>query len=231
MTRSVTQTLGRSLVRDLGRDCGVAALVARVLATAPPRAMTEEALAARGGVGPRSLGAARRALADFEQRGWCSREVAGWRVAEASIPTGLADFLAGAAAMRGHGHPEVSASPIVTLPAAPCLLGEELPRTGLAYVRLVRTEAAFSGLARAATRRFTVMTPFLNKDGVDWALALFRQTSAPERTLVVRGWRRVAPLFKAHREELLSLGISVLDYLLPGGPGEGFERRLYTCVT
>lgn len=223
----VPASLGRRLVERLGGDCGVAAAVAALL-LARAGCMVDERSLAREGVRPASLGAARRVLAVFEGLGWCRRDGGDWRAMAAGMPDGLPDFLAGAAAMRGFGTPDVRAEAVVTLPAAPCLLAAALPGLGLAHANLVGTDGAFLRVARSAAGALTVMTPFLNADGADWALdVLAAAGEGVARHLVVRERGRILALLEARRERIAALGITLFDYWVPSPGGLGTHETFH----
>ena len=64
---------------------------------------------------------------------------------------------------------------------APALLG-----TGLAHAALTTTEETFEKIAESAVNKLTVMTPFLNSDGLITVLRLFRYTRASAKYLIIR---------------------------------------------
>jgi hypothetical protein len=67
----------------------------------------------------------------------------------------------------------------------------------------------------------TVMTPFLNEDGLDIVLDLFRDTRASTRRLIVRQLGGAKDLVTNNSAEISALRVKVLDYTLPAG--DGFE--------
>ncbi|MEQ1613921.1 MAG: hypothetical protein ABL904_14340, partial [Hyphomicrobiaceae bacterium] len=131
-------------------------------------------------------GAIQRATSDFVARGWLSRTDTGWQIGPGQIPSGLASFLDSAAAMRAIMPDEGMATTVVTMPPWPSAIGAALPATGLAYAALVSTKDTFEKLADAAASSFTIMTPFLNDEGLIIALDLFRRTRARQRHLIIR---------------------------------------------
>jgi hypothetical protein len=71
------------------------------------------------------------------------------------------------------------------------------------------------------------MTPFLNDEGLLFALELFRSTRARRRNLIIRrpGSARVA--IDRRLLELTHLNVEVLDYTLPVGDGyETFHAKV-----
>ena len=213
--------LARSLVEDLGRDSVVAAKVAALLRDRPGQ-VVEEREFQTAGVSASETGALLRSPADFERRGWCRREGNGWRTASGRIPPGVAEFLQGAGAMWRTLGPRVRADPVVTMPSASRLAGE-LPKLGLAHVGIAGTHDAFVRLARSAQASLTVASPFLNEEGLSWALALFEVTPASDRHLIVRGRGQTRDVLRARRSEVDKLGVRLFDYSIPALEGHGFE--------
>lgn len=76
---------------------------------------------------------------------------------------------------------------VVTMPPEPSRLGSALAADiASEYVALTRTTDAFTHLARLARERFTIMIPYVDRVGADWASELFEATEATERILVLR---------------------------------------------
>ena len=69
-------------------------------------------------------------------------------------------------------------------------------------------------VAAAASARLTVMTPFLNKGGLDFAIGLFERSVAVTKTLVVRGTGYTRATLLPERDRLQSLRVNILDCLL-----------------
>ncbi len=214
--------LARSLVDELGVDCAVAAKVAAFLRDRPGQVIEEQEFQAAG-VSAAELGGLHRALRDFERRGWCRREGAGWRAIKDVLPLAVPAFLQGAGAMQRKMGPEVRAEAVVTMPSGPSRLAEELPKLGIAHVDMPATSDAFLRLARSAYRTLTVASPFLNGEGVSWALALFTETPAVDRQLIVRARQTTRDALFLRRSEFQSLGVRVFDYAVPSPDGKGFE--------
>ncbi len=55
------------------------------------------------------------------------------------------------------------------------------------YVTLTLTTDAFRHIASLAREQLTIMVPFIDSVGADWAAEMFEGTNASERTLVIRG--------------------------------------------
>jgi len=205
----------------LGLDCATAAVLARAMVGRQGSAIDPYNLEDQPG------GAVKRVTDDFVSRGWLRHSVVGWSVGPNDPPSELATFLEGAAAMRAAMPDDGRATAVVTMPPSPSGIGAAIPATGLAYAALISTKEALERLADAATRSFTIMTPFLNDDGLAIALDLFRRTRASERLLVVR--RSGAALAAVGRasQELTHLGVEVFDYRLQAVDGyETFHAKV-----
>jgi hypothetical protein len=218
---AIGAALGRSLVDALDGDCAAGAALA---------AHFEGAIASiERGTALSGLSAAsiERAALDFASRGWLEADPVGWRRTAVPLPNGLETFLAGAEAMRAARPPDAEAFTVVTLPAAPSAIARVLPAEGPIHASIVRTEAALCEIARASVRLFTVMSPFVNREGAEFALHLFDLSTAPRRTLITRcaGPTRLAldPLMPA----MAAIGVRVLNYLLPAdGSYETFHAKV-----
>jgi hypothetical protein len=213
--------LSRSLVAGLGMDCPAAAALARAISGRHGTVLDFHGLA------DWPVGAMRRVTNDFVARGWLSRSDGGWSVGPNHIPSGLASFLEGASAMRAVMPDDGKATAVVTMPPTPSAIGSALPATGLAHAALVPTNETFERLADAAANSFTIMTPFLNDDGLAIALDLFRRTHATRKYLIIRRSGAARAAVDRARNELLHLGVEVLDYTLPVAGGyETFHAKV-----
>jgi phosphatidylserine/phosphatidylglycerophosphate/cardiolipin synthase-like enzyme len=73
------------------------------------------------------------------------------------------------------------------MPPEPSRLAEALAADiANEYVALIRTTDAFRHLANLAREKFTIMIPFVDAVGADWAAELFETTVATERLVVLR---------------------------------------------
>lgn len=83
--------------------------------------------------------------------------------------------------------PRATARLVVTMPPEPSRLAEALAADiASEYVALARTTDAFRYLANLAREKFTIMIPFVDAVGADWATELFGMTAANDRLLVLR---------------------------------------------
>jgi phosphatidylserine/phosphatidylglycerophosphate/cardiolipin synthase-like enzyme len=73
------------------------------------------------------------------------------------------------------------------MPPEPSRLGTAMA-TDIAsnYVTLTPTTDAFRHIAALARERLTIMVPYIDTVGADWAAEMFEGTIAAERTLVIR---------------------------------------------
>jgi hypothetical protein len=221
VTISIGADLAQSLVTGIGADCVTAAVVARAMAGRHGSSIDLYSL------GDQPIGAVKRVTDDFIARGWLSRSEAGWSVGPSHPPFDLVSFLEGAAAMRAAMPDDGRATAVVTMPPPPSAIGAALPATGLAHAALVSTEETFERLADAATNSLTIMTPFLNDDGLTIALELFRRTRASQKRLVIRRSGVARAAVDRARKELAGLGVEVLDYTLQAGDGyETFHAKV-----
>lgn len=213
--------LGRSLVEALGGDCGAGAALAVHFEGGFVSIARGTAL---GGTSAASI---ERAARDFASRGWLAADAAGWRRSTVPLPAGLGAFLAGAEAMRAARPQDGEALAVVTLPAAPSAIARALPAEGPIHASIGRTEEALGELARAAVGSLTIMSPFVNREGAEFAMHLFDQTNAPRRTLITRRAGPTRSALDTLLPAMLAKGIGVLDYLLPVEDGyETFHAKV-----
>jgi len=209
------EALARSLVDSLGSDCTAAAALARIIVTRQNGVIDSRSV----GIGPTAVVA--RVTLDFIKRGWLAPVAAGWRIGPATMPQSVPAFLEGAASMRMTLSEEARALAIVTLPLAPSAIERALPLTGFAHASLLSTDEALKRISTTAVGSMTVMTPFLNEDGLAVVLSRFQETRAPVRRLIVRQLGGAKDIVIAKSAAISTLGIEVLDYTLPAG--DGFE--------
>lgn len=213
--------LARSLVVGLGADCPTAAALAGVMAGRQGYAIDVYNLA------DWPAAAIQRVTTDFVARGWLSCTDTGWRIGPGQIPPGLASFLDGAAAMRAILPDDGMATAVVTMPPSPSAIGAALPAMGLAYAALVPTKETFERLADAAASSFTIMTPFLNDEGLAIALDLFRRMRAHRRHLIIRRSGAARAAVDRGWNDLLHLNVGVVDYTLSVAGGyETFHAKV-----
>lgn len=209
----VGQALGNSLVEALGPDCATGALIARVVQHNPGGMLDAVRLQNA------SAGAVQRVLHDFERRGWITAVDEGWAGRAGMIPAGVPTFLEGAAAMYNFLPHDGTATTVVTFPTSEVGVLRALPRTGFSYAGLMSSDEAFDRIADAASATLTVLTPFLNDEGLNDVMSMFRRTRAKQRNLVVRRYGGALATARARIHELSRLDVDVRNYTvsLPKG--------------
>ena len=215
-------SIGRSLVQSLKIDCGAgAALAAHFEAGA---ASIEKGIT----LGGESAASIERAARDFAGRGWLFTDNRGWRRSATPLPKGLALFLSGAAAMHSFNTLDVSTLAVVTLPSAPSTIAAALPAAGPIHASLGDTGEEILRIAKAAVSSLTIMSPFVNQEGAAFAMRLFDETTARQRTLITRLAGETRTVVQPLLPEMISAGVKVLDYLLPcyGGGFETFHAKV-----
>ena len=122
--------------------------------------------------------------------------------------------------------PRATARLVVTMPPAPSRLADALAADIASdYVTLTPTTDAFSHLASLAGQRFTVMIPYVDKIGAEWAAELFEATEAVERVLVIRDASQLAGCDEAGRR--LEKAITrIIDYGGGGISQETFHSKI-----
>lgn len=212
---SLGAVVGKSLIKGLGANCGAGAALARRL---------EKGIGSiTAGTQSDGFSAAsiERAARDFTSRGWLSADGSGWRRTDNQLPSGLSSFLAGAAAMREAAMGEAESIAVVTLPGAPSAISKVLPSEGPIHASMERTDDEIGRIARSAVTSLTIMSPFVNRGGAEFAMRMFNESQAKQKTLITRlagsTGRAVKPLLL----DLATSGVQVLDYMLPAG--EGYE--------
>jgi len=113
---------------------------------------------------------------------------------------------------------EITLSP----PAHPSRLMEMLPKQGFSWARLYDTKDSLIELASHARQRFTIVSPFLDSEGLEWIGHLFEASARKpvERTLIVRGRdEKELQVLKAHQLQLAAWGAKILTYAISHDPG------------
>ncbi len=112
---------------------------------------------------------------------------------------------------------EITLSP----PAHPSRLMEVLPKQGFSWTRLYDTKDSLIELASQAERRLVIVSPFLDREGVQWISQLFEATVRKqiERIMVIRGRDKAetAALCGA-TGELVCHGVKILGYAIVRDP-------------
>lgn len=123
--------------------------------------------------------------------------------------------------------PQATARLVVTMPPEPSRLSKELSRDiASQYVSLTPTRHAFIHLARRAVDRFTIMVPFMDREGAEWACELFSASTATERTLVLREEASLDGIKKNLRDRLLASVTNLACYGSQSLEDETFHAKI-----
>ncbi|MEK8049168.1 phospholipase D-like domain-containing protein [Ideonella sp. DXS22W] len=111
---------------------------------------------------------------------------------------------------------------VISHPAQPSRLVRELEQTLQGTWGLAETADVLLELARRATRRFTVMTPFVDDDGAGRIIELLDLTApGVRREIIVRGG--LPPALQLRRADLERLEAAVFDFRISRDEGAGTE--------
>ena len=140
----------------------------------------------------------------------------------------LSWMLAGIAIYRTQVHEDTDrVSVVISKPPAPSAFSAALEKSLAGDWGLQLTGEALQRMAASAERRFIVMTPFVDVEGRDRAIALFELTKpGVERVLIVRDTN--APEICEVKQQLDQLGVSMFEFRLAKGNGlhETFHAKV-----
>lgn len=127
----------------------------------------------------------------------------------------IALLMRGARLYRNRVHADANdVEVVISRPAAPSRLVVELERTIEGIWGFEETSVMLGQMAASATRRFSIMTPFVDDDGAERIVNLLQATRpGVARELVVRGGLPPALAGKAH--ELKALAVAIHDFRIP----------------
>lgn len=179
-------------------------------------------LAKIAGVSTAGLEKVREALASACTAGAAIQEdEAAWRLTLAPDACHeLSLMLSGIALYRGRVHKDADrVSVVLSKPPSPSVFSLALAQSLKGDWGLQETGDTFQRMAASAGRRFLVMTPFLDADGLDRVISLFQMTR-PEvaRYLVVRDAETTT--ISAVKQLLTELNVSVFEFRLAKGAGQ-----------
>jgi len=112
---------------------------------------------------------------------------------------------------------EITLSP----PAHPSRLMEMLPKQGFSWTRLYDTKDSLIELASQAERRLVIISPFLDREGIEWIGQLFETTAKKsiKRIMIVRGRDQTeADVLRTHDSQLAAWGVDILTYAISHDP-------------
>jgi phosphatidylserine/phosphatidylglycerophosphate/cardiolipin synthase-like enzyme len=144
-----------------------------------------------------------------------------------SLTVSKEDTLRYAAVMRGVAYAryrqrdsnqvEITLSP----PALPSRLMEMLPKQGFSWTRLYDTKDSLIELASQAERRLVIISPFLDKEGLEWIGQLFETTAKKsiKRIMIVRGRDQTeTDVLTKHSSQIADWGVDILAYAISHDP-------------
>lgn len=190
-------------------------------------------LAKIAGVSTAGLERVREALVSACRAGAAIQEDGAiWRLTLApEVCRELSLMLSGIALYRRKVHKDADrVSVVLSKPPSPSLFSFALAQSLKGDWGLQETGDTFQRMAASAGRRFIVMTPFLDADGLARVLSLFEMTH-PEvaRYLVVRD--AAAPTITAVKQHLTALNVSVFEFRLARGAGQRETFHAKVVVT
>ena len=105
-------------------------------------------------------------------------------------------------------------------PASPSRLMETLPTAGFSWALLFDTKDSLIELASRSQRRFVIVSPFLDDEGLRWISALFEAArGATERLLIVRGRDDTElSVLRSHAQALAGWDARILSYAVAHDP-------------
>lgn len=112
---------------------------------------------------------------------------------------------------------EITLSP----PAHPSRLMEMLPKQGFSWTRLYHTKDSLIELASQAERRLVIISPFLDREGLEWIGQLLDATAnkSIKRTMIVRGRDQTeGDVLRKHNSPLAAWGVEILTYAISHDP-------------
>lgn len=140
-----------------------------------------------------------------------------------------AAFLQGYAYAR-HSHKELNQIDItLSPPSRPSRLMDTLPRQGFAWAGLDDTKDNLIDLARRASKRLVIVSPFVDEAGLDWIGHLFDTTATEiQRVLIVRAADpRVRSLLARRKGYFESNGSQLFSYAIPRPAGEAIAIETF----
>ena len=98
---------------------------------------------------------------------------------------------------------------------------EMLPKQGFSWTRLYHTKDSLIELASQAERRLVIISPFLDREGLEWIGQLFDATGnkSIKRTMIVRGRDQTeADVLRKHNSPLAAWSVEILTYAILHDP-------------
>ncbi|MCW8916518.1 MAG: phospholipase D-like domain-containing protein [Magnetovibrio sp.] len=103
---------------------------------------------------------------------------------------------------------------VVTLPPQSGYIAQVLPEQGIEYVKIEETTDAFVEVAAAAKQRLAIITPFIDRAGLEWVSVLFNEASedSVEKILIVRNYSDFVSCCQNNRDIQIPPSVRVFDY-------------------
>jgi hypothetical protein len=155
-----------------------------------------------------------------------------WRAIDSGTLVEMTDLMTGVAIYLSEIHKDDNTVDVVlSTPPNPSQMVRELEKQLLGRWGLLDTREMLPSLAEQARERFVVMSPFMDNDGVEILISLFRRVApGVRRQLVIRREKSVhwPTSFLAAKNEFDALHVEVYGYWLEKeGPGnETFHAKL-----
>jgi hypothetical protein len=144
-----------------------------------------------------------------------------------SLTVSKNDALRYAAVLRGFAYAqfrqrdsnqiEITLSP----PAHPSRLMDVLPKQGFSWTRLYHTKDSLIELASQAERRLVIISPFLDKEGLEWIGQLFEATGKQsiKRIMILRGRDQdETDILRKHDLQRPPWDVNILNYAISHDP-------------
>lgn len=124
--------------------------------------------------------------------------------------------LAGAANFQRVHKDKDEVQVVLTLPEEPSRLCEVLPEQGPYCAKLGSTDSIFAQIAREASFRLVIVTPFIDRVGAEWIASMFRFTDDKpvERILILRDYHAAKASLAGIAVELDRLQVRIFDYYI-----------------
>lgn len=158
-----------------------------------------------------------------------------WRPVQAVDFKRLGALLEGAMLYKEEVYHDIdTVDVVITKPPSPCKLDEMISKMGYKAVLIENTSEIFADMAMSCKSHFIIATPFLDGEGAEIVIKLFRKVgSYPRKRLVVRSAKgNHIPVLQPHRDELLELGVEIFNYWIPKeqkGTYETFHAKIVSA--
>lgn len=119
---------------------------------------------------------------------------------------------------------------VLSPPAKPSQLMAILPNFGPAWATLESTQDSLIALASKASRRFVILSPFIDIDGIEWIGTLFAATSpGVAKTLIVRGEKQIEEL-RGASSQVRQWGAAIRTFSVARDGLSGFNETFHAKI-